>query len=76
MNNGERTMAKNRKTVTVEWLRDHANRLLEFKGYTQEQKAGIAFLLSDVLLATDNYNGFMLADPGDKSREFDRHYIG
>ena len=49
---------KSRKTIAVQAVLDMANKLLANDQLTQEEKKGIAFLLEDVLHASNRYNGF------------------
>lgn len=67
-------MAYSRKTVDVKWVLDRANALLKMDIFTQEQKKGITYLLTDVLHETNNYNGFFYHDPDDHTRDQDRTY--
>jgi len=63
-------MAK-RKTVQVEALKDHFNKLIE-KSKTLEGRAALCYALSDILHETGNYKGFQYIN-GWKGVEDYRH---
>tara|TARA_Y100000310_G_C19988018_1_gene492835 strand:+ start:241 stop:495 length:255 start_codon:yes stop_codon:yes gene_type:complete len=47
-----------RKTFKVAELKASANEILANEDISEEYKSGVCRLLTDVLLKTDNYNGF------------------
>ncbi len=51
-------MAKGRKTIEVEWIKDRINTQLAEPSFSQPEKMRLCFLLEDVLHQSNNYNGF------------------
>ena len=54
----EVSMARNRKTITVEDLKVRVNNMIERSNSTPEARRALGVLLETVLMDTGNYNGF------------------
>jgi hypothetical protein len=50
-------MAKEKKTVSVDWLRKRANEILA-GGCSQEGKAAISVFIEEILMEAGQYKGF------------------
>ena len=53
-------MAKGRKTIEVEFIKDKINHMLSLplKQHSKETKAALCTLLEDILHQSNNYHGF------------------
>jgi hypothetical protein len=52
-------MAKEKKTIQVEYIKDFANKQLVNPNYTMEEKNGIITILEKILLESNAYKGYM-----------------
>jgi hypothetical protein len=52
-------MAKKRKTISVEFIKEYANAQLANPNNTIEEKMGIITMIEKVLHESNSYNGYM-----------------
>lgn len=52
-------MAKGKKTIQVEMIKNFANEQLANPNYTMEEKLGIITMIEKILHEANAYNGFM-----------------
>ena len=60
-------MSKGRKTISVEFMLDYANKQLARTDdwATKEFKIGIVAMIDRILLTSENYHGFQFLDKND-----------
>ena len=52
-------MAKEKKTIQVEYLKNYANQKLANPNYTMEEKLGVITMIEHILLVSNAYRGYM-----------------
>jgi hypothetical protein len=64
-------MAKERKTIKVQEIKDYANLVLSDSNITLDEKMGVITMIEHILHKSNTYNGFMfLSLPNGNSPEF------